>query len=88
MSDSTVIQLYSGNESKMQQFRFTKQQDGSYVIANVKSGKALDVRGAAAGNNAVVQQYALNGQMHSGGLLRDSGAGYYLQSALGNWYWI
>lgn len=26
MSDSTVIQLYSGNESKMQQFRFTKQQ--------------------------------------------------------------
>lgn len=53
MSDSTVIQLYSGNESKMQQFRFTKQQDGSYVIANVKSGKALDVRGAAADNNAV-----------------------------------
>ena len=31
------------------------------MIANVKSGKALDVRGAAAGNNAVVQQYALNG---------------------------
>lgn len=85
MSDSTVIQLYSGNESKTQQFRFTKQQDGSYVIANVKSGKALDVRGAAAGNNAVVQQYALNGSNAQRWFIRDSGAGYYLQSALGNW---
>lgn len=85
MSDSTVIQLYSGNESKTQQFRFTKQQDGSYVIANVNSGKALDVRNGAAGNNAVVQQYSANGTNAQRWFIRDSGAGYYLQSALGNW---
>ena len=60
-ADSTAIQLYSGNGSKAQQFTFTKQSDGSYVIVNVNSGKALDVRNGAAGNNAVVQQYSANG---------------------------
>lgn len=84
-ADSTAIQLYSGNGSKAQQFTFTKQSDGSYVIVNVNSGKALDVRNGAAGNNAVVQQYSANGTNAQRWFIRDSGAGYYLQSALGNW---
>lgn len=84
-TDSTAIQLYSGNGSKAQQFAFTKQSDGSYVIVNVNSGKALDVRNGAAGNNAVVQQYSANGTNAQRWFIRDSGAGYYLQSALGNW---
>ena len=84
-TDSTAIQLYSGNGSKAQQFTFTKQSDGSYVIINVNSGKALDVRNGAAGNNAVVQQYSVNGTNAQRWFIRDSGAGYYLQSALGNW---
>lgn len=84
-ADSTAIQLYSGNGSKAQQFTFTKQSDGSYVIGNVNSGKALDVRNGAAGNNAVVQQYSANGTNAQRWFIRDSGAGYYLQSALGNW---
>ena len=84
-ADSTAIQLYSGNGSKAQQFSFTKQSDGSYVIVNVNSGKALDVRNGAAGNNAVVQQYSANGTNAQRWFIRDSGAGYYLQSALGNW---
>lgn len=84
-TDSTAIQLYSGNDSKAQQFTFTKQSDGSYVIINVNSGKALDVRNGAAGNNAVVQQYSANGTNAQRWFIRDSGAGYYLQSALGNW---
>lgn len=84
-SDSATIQLYSGNGSKAQQFKFSKQSDGSYVITNVNSDKALDVRGAAAGNNSVVQQYAINGTNAQRWFIRDSGAGYYLQSALGNW---
>ena len=66
-ADSTAIQLYSGNGSKAQQFTFTKQSDGSYVIVNVNSGKALDVRNGAAGNNAVVQQYSANGTTPSVG---------------------
>lgn len=84
-TDSTAIQLYSGNGSKAQQFTFTKQSDDSYVIINVNSGKALDVRNGAAGNNAVVQQYSANGTNAQRWFIRDSGAGYYLQSALGNW---
>lgn len=84
-TDSTAIQLYFGNGSKAQQFTFTKQSDGSYVIINVNSGKALDVRNGAAGNNAVVQQYSANGTNAQRWFIRDSGAGYYLQSALGNW---
>ena len=84
-ADSTAIQLYSGNGSKAQQFRFIKQSDGSYSITNVNSGKALDVRNGSAGNNAVVQQYSTNGTNAQHWFIRDSGTGYYLQSALGNW---
>lgn len=84
-TDSTAIQLYSGNGSKAQQFTFTRQSDGSYEIVNVNSGKALDVRNGVAENNAIVQQYSRNNSQAQRWFIRDSGAGYYLQSALGNW---
>ena len=84
-ADFTAIQLYSGNSSKAQQFTFTRQSDGSYEIVNVNSGKALDVRNGVAENNAIVQQYSRNNSQAQRWFIRDSGAGYYLQSALGNW---
>ena len=84
-ADSTAIQLYSGNSSKAQQFTFTRQSDGSYEIVNVNSGKALDVCNGVAENNAIVQQYSRNNSRAQRWFIRDSGAGYYLQSALGNW---
>lgn len=84
-ADSTAIQLYSGNGSKAQQFTFTRQSDGSYEIVNVNSGKALDVRNGVAENNAIVQQYSRNNSQAQRWFIRDSGAGYYLQSAFGNW---
>lgn len=84
-ADSTAIQLYSGNSSKAQQFTFTRQSDGSYEIVNVNSGKALDVRNGVAENNAIVQQYSRNNSQAQRWFIRDSGTGYYLQSALGNW---
>ena len=84
-SDSTAIQLYSGNGSKAQQFTFTRQSDGSYEIVNVNSGKALDVCNGVAENNAIVQQYSRNNSQAQRWFIRDSGAGYYLQSVLGNW---
>ena len=84
-ADSTAIQLYSGNSSKAQQFTFTRQSDGSYEIVNVNSGKALDVCNGVAENNAIVQQYSRNNSQAQRWFIRDSGAGYYLQSALGNW---
>jgi hypothetical protein len=78
-------QLYGYNNSAAQQFTFTRQGDGSYVIANARSGKVLDVAGAAAGNKAVVWQYDADGTAAQRWFIRDSGAGYCLQSALGNW---
>ena len=47
-ADSVAIQLYTDNGTKAQRFKFIKQSDNSYVIVNVNSGKALDVRNAAA----------------------------------------
>lgn len=78
-------QLYHYNKSVAQRFTFTRQPDGSYVITNVGSGKALDVAAGIAGNNAVVQQYTSNGTAAQRWFIRNSGGGYYLQSALGNW---
>ncbi len=78
-------QLYQANGSAAQQFRFTRQSNGSYTIINVNSGRALDVAGGAAGNLAEVRQWDVNGSAAQQWSLRDSGAGYYLQSALGNW---
>ena len=51
----------------------------------MNSGKALDVRNGVAESDAVVQQYSRNNSQAQRWLIRDSGAGYYLQSALGNW---
>ena len=84
-SDGTQPQLYSYNNSVAQQFRFAKQSDGSYVITNVNSGKALDVNGGNAYNGATVQQFTANGTTAQRWFIRDSGNGYYIQSALGNW---
>ena len=78
-------QLYGYNKSGAQRFSFTKQSDGSYVITNVNSGKALDVLNAVPGNSAVVQQYEPNGSAAQRWFIRDANPGYYLQSALGNW---
>lgn len=84
-SNGAKTQLYSWNNSQAQQFRFTRQNDGSYEIVNVKSGKALDVYNAEAKNFAVVQQFSRNGTVAQRWFLRDAGSYYYLQSALGNW---
>lgn len=78
-------QLYGYNKSGAQRFTFTKQSDGSYVITNVNSGKALDVLNAVPGNSAVVQQYEPNGSAAQRWFIRNANPGYYLQSALGNW---
>ncbi|MBT1182009.1 RICIN domain-containing protein [Bifidobacterium sp. CP2] len=84
-ANGVKTQLYDANRTKAQQFTFTKQSDGSYVIKNVGAGRVLDVSGGNAGNNATVQQYDANGSAAQRWFIRDSGAGWYLQSALGNW---
>lgn len=85
MASGARTQLYGWNKSGAQRFKFAKQSDGSYVIANTQSGLALDVVNGSAVNGAAVQQYTPNGTAAQRWFIRDSGAGYYLQSALGNW---
>ncbi len=84
-SNGTRTQLYQANGSSAQKFVFTKQSDGSYVITNALSGKALDVASGLAGDGAVVQQYTPNGTKAQRWYIRDTGSGYCIQSALGNW---
>lgn len=85
-ANGTQISLYTGNGTAAQQFTFTQQPDGSYVIKNVFSGKVLDVEEGIAFNKAVVQQFDANGSSAQKWFLRDAGNGaVYLQSALGNW---
>ena len=84
--NGAATRLNSYNKSDDQQFRFERQDDGSYVITNVASGKVLDVSGGATGNGVTVQQYEANGTAAQRWYLRDADTGgYYLQSALGNW---
>lgn len=85
MNSGTVTQLNAYNKSKAQQFTFTKQSNGSYVIQNANSGKVLDVESAVARLNAQVRQWDANDTTAQQWYIRDSGSGYYIQSALGNW---
>ena len=85
MSEGASLQLFRANASEAQQFNFTRQGDGSYVIRNVRSGKVLDVEGGYTGDGVAVRQWESNGTPAQRWFLRDSGRGLYLQSALGNW---
>lgn len=82
-----TLQLFKANGEGSQQFTLeqTSDGDGSFTIANVNSGLVLDVKNANAYSGAVVQQYVSNGSNAQKWYLRDSGAGWYIQSKLGNW---
>lgn len=84
-ANGQAMQIYRWNNSTAQRFRFTRQKDGSYVITNVNSGKAVDVSGSRTYDQAKVQQWTVNGAAAQRWFIRDASDGYYLQSALGNW---
>jgi hypothetical protein len=81
----TRIQLFQHNKSQAQQFQLTAQMDGSYEITNINSNMVLDVEDGIAHNGATVRQWTPNGSAAQRWFIRDSGAGFYIQSALGNW---
>ncbi|WP_150394194.1 RICIN domain-containing protein [Bifidobacterium callitrichos] len=84
-ADGARTQLHSATGKPNQQFTFTRQPDGSYEIRNVASGKALDVADDRAWNNAEVRQWTPDNTAAQHWFIRDSGSGYYLQSALGDY---
>nr|WP_236034518.1 RICIN domain-containing protein [Bifidobacterium saguinibicoloris] len=83
--DGAVTQLNKATGGENQRFTFTKQQDGSYEIKNVATGKVLDVENGVGASQATVRQWTANGSTAQHWFVRDSGTGYYLQSALGEY---
>ncbi|WP_258175677.1 RICIN domain-containing protein [Bifidobacterium callitrichos] len=84
-ANGATTKLYQYNNSKAQQFTFTKQSDGSYEIKNVNSGKVLEAANGNGGNGVAVQQNTASGSKAQRWFLRDAGNGYYIQSAVGNY---
>ena len=60
MSNEANIRLWSSNGTKAQMFKFSAS-NGSYVITNVNSNKALDVKNGSKMASANIQQYMING---------------------------
>lgn len=85
MNDGAQTQLYAATGKANQQFVFTKQSDGSFEIKNVATGKVLDVENGAMADGTAVRQWTANGSAAQHWFVRDSGSGYYLQSALGSY---
>jgi GH25 family lysozyme M1 (1,4-beta-N-acetylmuramidase) len=83
--NGAYVQIYTPNTTLAQRFKLTRQNDGSYTIVNIASGKALDVRWGQAASGAAVWQYALNNtaaqrwEIISTG---DADNSYYLRSKL------
>ncbi len=51
------LQVYEINNSNAQKFKITKRTDGTYKIANIRSGKVADVLGATFVNGTNVQMW-------------------------------
>lgn len=54
-------QLYTGNGTAAQIFKFTQGNDGFYTITNVNSRHVLDVADASQSNGVNIRQYSANG---------------------------
>ena len=61
LGDHAPLQIYKGNKSKAQLFKFLQVGNGLYSIFNHNSKKVLDVPGASFRNGIKLQQYAYNG---------------------------
>lgn len=51
------LQVYEINNSNAQKFKITKRVDGTYKIANIRSGKVADVLGATFQNGTNIQMW-------------------------------
>ena len=56
------LQVYTANATAAQQFRFTRNANGTYTITNVNSGRVLSVQYASKKEGANIAQYQANGK--------------------------
>ena len=80
LSDNNVV-LYENSNAPAQTWRFAKQDDGSYVIINQKTGTCLSVagNGTASGTGVVIEP--LNGSAGQKWFIYKQGAYYTLRPA-------
>ena len=83
-----ATQTYKKNGANNQNWRFTRNSDGSYTIINEKSGKAIDLNGATTKNGTSVQQYTPNGTCAQKWYIVKENGYYYFASACDTKYAI
>ena len=80
LSNANVV-LYSGSKAPAQTWRFIKQENGSYIIMNQKTGKVLDVNNASGTSGTNVQTYNSNNSTAQKWFIYDNKGKYVLRPA-------
>lgn len=81
-SNGGAIQTWTSNSTVSQRWKIIKNSDGTYSFMNVKSGKYLDVPGAEAVSQRVLQEYDGNGTDAQHWFILDHDGKYEIVSAL------
>lgn len=79
-SDDKIITANLFRENKSQQWKFTRNNDGTYFISNLGNGKNIDVCGGVDANRSIVRTYAFNGS--------DAQKWYIYQTKSGKYYFV
>lgn len=73
LTNSANVQLTTKSTSNAVKWRIYQNDDGTYSIYNVKSGKVLDIAGANFTSGANIQQYTKNGTSAQKWIFRRTG---------------
>ena len=79
-SDDKIITANLSRENKSQQWKFTRNNDGTYFISNLGNGKNIDVSGGVDANRSIVQTYTYNGS--------DAQKWYIYRTKSGKYYFV
>ncbi len=74
-SNGALVQQWTRNDGKNQQWRLTAADSGYYKIVNVNSGKVLDVAGWSTADGATVTQWTDNNTANQQWKLVDAASG-------------
>lgn len=80
------VQIYRSNNTNAQRWQVSIDENGTYRITNVGSGKCLDLAGANARNGNNIWQYNGNGSPAQQWTIRPDGDGFVLLSGVNNRY--
>lgn len=79
--DGANVRLWTNDAEDQRRWRFTRNSDGTYTIASVKSGKVLDVSAGSKQEGANVQQWSNSNVDQQHWYVEDCGNGFYALKA-------